>query len=101
MNNFIKFLNLFGISVSFDSSPILLFLYVILCFAILGLFSFINIGVYLGILYIFNKNNKRLLDRLSKWCFLLRILDLYKNTRIYFISALRLRLFYFYFVSVL
>ena len=49
MNNFINFLNSLGISVSLDSSPILLFLYVIVVFAILGLLAFINIGIYLGV----------------------------------------------------
>ncbi|SRR6266436_7526029 len=84
MNNFINLLNSLGISVSVDSSPILLFLYVILFFSILGLLSVINIGIYLGVLYL--SNNKLFLDKISKWTLLLT-LNIYKKTRIYFIIS--------------
>lgn len=85
MNNFINLLNSLGISISLDSSPILLFLYVILFFAILGLLSIINIGIYLGVLYL--SKNKLFLDKISKWTLLLTLLNIYKKTRIYFIIS--------------
>jgi hypothetical protein len=85
MNNFVNLLNSLGIPVSVDSSPILLFLYLILCFSILALLSVINIGVYLGVLYL--SNNKLFLDKISKWTLLLTVLNLYKKTRIYFIIS--------------
>jgi hypothetical protein len=85
MNNFINLLNSLGISVSVDSSPVLLFLYLILCFSILGLLSVINIGIYLGALYL--SNNKLLLNKVSKWTLLFTLLNIYKKTRIYFIIS--------------
>jgi len=84
MNNFINLLNSLGISVSLDSSPILLFLYVIICFAIFGLLSVINIGIYLGFIYL---SNNKLLDKLPKWTFLRKLLNIYKKTSIYFIIS--------------
>lgn len=83
MNNFINILNYLGISVSIESNPVLLFLYVILLFAILGLFSFFNIVIYLGVLYL--SNNRLLLDKISKWPLLVKLLNIYKKTRIAFI----------------
>lgn len=85
MNNFINLLNLLGITVDSSSSPILLFLYLILFFSILALLSVINIGIYLGLLYL--SNNKLFLDKISKWTLLLIVLNLYKKTRIYFIIS--------------
>jgi hypothetical protein len=85
MNNFINLLTLLGIPVSVDSSPILLFLYLILFFSILALLSVINIGIYLGVLYL--SNNKLFLDKISKWNLLLTLLNIYKKTRIYFIIS--------------
>jgi hypothetical protein len=87
MNNFINLLNSLGIPVSVDSSaqPILLFLYLILFFSIFALLSVINIGIYLGVLYL--SNNKLFLDKVSKWALLLTLLNIYKKTRIYFIIS--------------
>jgi hypothetical protein len=85
MNNFINLLNSLGIHVSVESSPILLFLYLIVFFTIFGLLSIINIGIYVGVLYL--SNNKLLLDKISEWSLLLRLLNIYKKTRIYFIIS--------------
>jgi hypothetical protein len=85
MNNFINILNSLGISVSLHSSPILLFLYLIVFFAILGLLSIINVIVYLGVLYL--GNSRLFLNKLKKWPFLLKLFNIYKRTSIYFIIS--------------
>lgn len=84
MQIFIDLLNSLGMNVSSNSSPLILFLIVIIGFALLGMLSVLNIGIYLAVLYL--SNNKLFLDKISEWTILNRILNIYKKTRIVFIQ---------------
>ena len=78
-----KLLNYLGIAVSSESSPIVLVLASILILSSVALLSFINIGIYLFSLHL--SNNKWLLDKVSNSRILLKLLNIYKKTRIGFI----------------
>lgn len=84
MNNLFDKVNLIlGTHVSESSSPLLLFACSILLLSIVALLSFIYILIYLGVLYIVN--TKTVLDKLSKYAFLLKIINVFNKTRLIYI----------------
>ena len=85
MDKFIEFLNGWGIHVQSDSSHLFLFACSILILAVVTLFSFINIMLYFGVLFLFD--NTEFLNKLSQWPILLKLL--------YYIKKVRTPLFYF------
>lgn len=85
MPQFIEFLHSLGFNVSESSSPILLFAFLVCILSIISLLSFINILIYFGILYL--SDNKVLLGKLSKWPYLLKIMFIYKQTRLGFLIS--------------
>lgn len=82
MKELIDLLKLLGVhvNISESSSPILLFACSILVLSIIALFCFINILLYFTILHI--TDNKLLLDKLSRYIILVKIINLYRQTRI-------------------
>ena len=64
MTKFIEFLNSFGLNVSEDSSNLLLFACSICILAIVAFLSVVNIMLYFGVIYIFDR--KEFLSKVSK-----------------------------------
>lgn len=85
MKKLLIFLNNLGILVPIDesSSPIVLFALCILVLSVVSLLCFINILLYFMILYI--TEHKILLDKLPTNVLFIKILNFYKQTRIFFI----------------
>ena len=83
MDKFFELLTGLGINVTPDSSPIVLLLSSVLVLSLIAFLSFINIGIYLISLHI--TNHKLFLDKISKWDILLKLLNIYRKTRIGFI----------------
>ncbi|BCG68828.1 hypothetical protein (mitochondrion) [Collybia sordida] len=85
MKDVMEFLNNLGIhvNISESSDPIVLFSCSVLVLSIIALFSFMQIYLYILILYI--SDNKYVIDRISKYSILVKIMDLYKKTRIGYI----------------
>ena len=79
----IKLLNYMGISVTNNTSPFVWLLCLILLFSEIGVVCLSNIIIYLLILLI--SENKNLLSKLENRPYLLRILNIYRKTRIAFI----------------
>lgn len=85
MKEVMEFLSNFGIhvNISESSDPILLLCCSILVLAIVALFSFIQVLLYFGVLYI--TDHKYIIDKISKYSKLVKIMNIYKNTRIGYI----------------
>lgn len=85
MKEFYQFLNLLGLPVNESSDPIIIFLCAILIFGILGLLCVFNIMIYFIVLYIFQDENRlvKINNKLPSWG--VSILNIYKNTRIYYL----------------
>lgn len=85
MKNLLAFLHSLGIGlhVNENSSPFLLFVMLLLVFAIISLLCFINIVIFLVIMYY--SNDARILNIMSQNAFVFRIFNLYKNTRPYYV----------------
>lgn len=83
INLFYNILNTFGIPLTPDSPPELIFACAILVLAVISLLSFINILIYLASIYILNSN--KFLNILPNIQILFKILNFYKSTRVAFI----------------
>ena len=85
MENLINFLHYLGINVEINNStsPIVLLACCILVLNTIGLLCFVNIMIYISILYI--TEHKIFLDKISKYILLVKIVNLYRKTRIAFI----------------
>lgn len=83
-NYFTYILQLFGISITENTNPYILLLSVIIFFTFIALLSVLNISIYLFSIYIIN-TNKVLYNFLSKYPYLLKIVNYYKSSRIVFI----------------
>lgn len=82
MTDLIRVLDSFGIHVDLSTpqSPLFLFAVSILVFSVIGLVCFIQILIYLVVIYV--SDHPILLDKISKYPILVRIFKLYKTTRI-------------------
>ena len=85
MTNLVYYLSLLGININLNenSSPILLFACAVLLLSAIVLFCFINILIYLLVIYI--SEHKVLLDKLPTNKLFLRIFNIYKGTRYYYL----------------
>lgn len=81
MKEFFYFFNLLGIPVSGNSSPILLFACVILVLTIVILLYFINIILYISVLYVLE--HKYIIDKLTKYFYLNKLISFYGKSRLY------------------
>ena len=88
MNNnlqiFYEILNSIGISLNADSPPIMWFACSIFVLAVLCLVSFINIIIYITVIYI--SEHDYVLNKLSNRPMLLKFINYYKNIRILYLS---------------
>jgi hypothetical protein len=86
MNQLINFLNSIGIhvNISESSSPVLLFAFSILVLSLIVLSCILNIILYLCVIYI-SENNQVILDIISKYKLLLKIFNIYKKTRMFYL----------------
>ena len=76
-------LNYIGIELTDTTEPIVVFCIGLLTLSVVALLAFINIGIYLLTIHI--ANNKTLLEYIADWKILLKMIDIYKKTRIAFI----------------
>ena len=79
----IDFLNRLGISLHMDSPPIMWFACGVFCLALLCLLSFINIIIYITVIYI--SEHDYLLEKLSNRPLLLKFVNYYKNVRLVYL----------------
>jgi hypothetical protein len=84
MNIFFDFLNFIGISLNADSPPIMWFACGIFGLALLCLISFINIIIYITVIYI--SEHDYVLSKISNRPLLLKFINYYKNIRILYLS---------------
>lgn len=80
---YLEFLNWIGISISDSSPPILILAYVFIVLAVISILCSINILIYLLI----NKivEHPKILEKLSKWSILIKLLNFYKNIRLFYV----------------
>ena len=83
MDKLFEILKFLGLNINTDSEPIVLLLCVILVLSLISVLSIVNIVIYLAALYI--TNQYWFLNKISKWNFLVNILNFYRKTRISFI----------------
>ena len=83
MDKLFEILKFLGLNINTDSEPIVLLLCVILVLSLISVLSIVNIVIYLAALYI--TNQYWFLNKISKWNFLVNILNFYRKTRIRFI----------------
>lgn len=85
MKDLIAFLNSLGFNITLteNPSPLLLFALCILVFSLISLFCIINIIMYLLVVYV--SDNKKVLEIVSKHAWVLKIFNLYKQTRIVYL----------------
>ena len=83
MDKLFEILKFWGLNINTDSEPIVLLLCVILVLSLISVLSIVNIVIYLAALYI--TNQYWFLNKISKWNFLVNILNFYRKTRIRFI----------------
>ena len=100
MKNLMNLLHYLGISIDINNStsPIVLLAFSILGLSTIGLLCFVNILIYISILYI--TEHKIFLDKISKYILLVKIVNLYRKTRIAFI-IFEVVLFFFSIGSVI
>ena len=86
MMNFLdQILHFIGISVDINesSSPIVLLAYSILGLNTIGLLCFVNIILYISVIYI--TEHKLFIDKISKYTVLFKLLNIYRKTRFGFL----------------
>ena len=85
MSEIIKYLSSWGVhvNISESSDPMLLLCCSILVLAIVSLISFIQVLFYFCVLYI--TDHKYIVDKISKYSWLVQIMSLYKKMRISYI----------------
>lgn len=85
MNQLLSFLSRLGINlnISEDSSPVVLFAFSILVLSLIALMCIFTIIIQLLVLHV--SSNEKLLERIqsSKYSLLLKLFNIYKQTRIY------------------
>ena len=84
--NYLKeLLALYGVYLNIDesSSPVILFALSILILSFVAMWCFITIVLYLGFLYLME--NKVLLEKASKYNIIVKILNVYKKTRLFYL----------------
>nr|YP_009344405.1 hypothetical protein [Pleurotus eryngii]APT42220.1 hypothetical protein [Pleurotus eryngii] len=81
-----------------SSSPVVLFSLSFLIFSLVAMWCFITIVLYLGFLYLME--NKVLLEKASKYTIIVKILNVYKKTRLFYL-VIEIALFLFSLGSII
>lgn len=94
MQDLFDYFKSLGIHVNESSNPFLLLLFSILILSCIALLCVLNISLYAGILYMFEDKDR--IDRLSKVLpsFIMKLINIYKQTRIYYLIIEVLLLLY-------
>ena len=88
----------FSLNPSAYTSPVFLLSCSILIFSLVALFCFVNIILYFAVLYILE--NKSLLEKVSQYKLLVKIINFYKNIRLFYLLV-EILLFIFCFSAII